>query len=325
MDLYDECTILDYKLNVKFDGESGLDFGGLTTDLFTSFWDAAFEAYFEGDTVKVPFVRPQQQLESRPVFEKLGRILYHGWLLTNQIPVRFCEASFVTLVHGEDAVDEHTLETSFLLYLSQFERDVLTQALSTSELASFQEDAILGVYQQYDMTCIPAKTPEQLRNHVITMARSQFVYKPMSTLMWMKNGIAGEKITTLQGLLPVNKIKKLYQALIPSRQKVLAKITYPEDLKPEESRVLSYLRNYIGTLDENLLDKFCRFVTGSPSAPQMPIHVGFNSTTGVRRFPSSSTCSSTLHLSTSYLSFTEFKKEFNVVLIENTSFEMGVL
>ena len=322
--LYENISILKCQLSVKFVGEAGLDFGGLTTDLFTSFWDAAFESYFEGDTVKVPFVPPYQQMETRPVFEKLGRILFHGWVLTNQIPVRFCEASFVSLVHGEEAVDENMLERSFLLYLSQFERDVLTQGLSTSELAPFQQDAIYGIYQQYSMNCLPATTPEQLRQHVIIMARSQFVYKPMSILVWMRNGIGG-KITALQSRLNKEEIAKLYKALLPSKEKVLAKITYSENLRPEESRVLSYLRNYIGTLDDNLLDKFIRFVTGSPAAPQKPIQIAFNSTVGVRRFPSSSTCSSVLHLSTSYLSFVEFKKEFNIVLRENTSFEMGVL
>ena len=57
----------------------GLDFGGLTKDLFTSLWNAAYDEYFEGETVKVPFARPHQQLQVKAVFQKFGRILYHGY------------------------------------------------------------------------------------------------------------------------------------------------------------------------------------------------------------------------------------------------------
>ena len=155
LQLYDDKSILGYTLNVHFEGEVGLDFGGLTKDLFTSLWNAVYEEYFEGDTVKVPFARPHQQLQMKAVFQKLGRMLYHGWLLTKEIPVRFCEASFVCLLHGEESVDESMLERCFLLYLSQYERDVLTKALLTEVLAPYQQDAILGVYVtvQHDLCC----------------------------------------------------------------------------------------------------------------------------------------------------------------------------
>lgn len=221
-------------------------------------------------------------------------------------------------------IDDNLLQRSFMLYLSQFERDVLVQGLSTSKLASFQEDAILGIYSQYSMNCLPAKTPEQLKEHIILMARTHLLYKPMNILMWMRNGM-GEKITVMQARFGKDEIEKMYKVLLPSKEKVLAKISYSQDLRPEESRVLSYLRNFIGTMDDCLLDKFIRFVTGSSVAPQSPIQVAFNSTVGLRRAPSSSTCSSVLHLSTSYLSFGEFRKEFTAVLSDDSCFEMGVL
>ena len=322
--LYEDKSILECKLNVRFKGEVGLDFGGPTKDLFTSLWNAAYDEYFDGDTVKVPFAPPHQQLQMKAVFQKFGRMLYHGWLLTKEIPVRFCEASVVCLLHGEESVDEDMLERCFLLYSSQYERDVLTKALSTEVLAPYQQDAILGIYQQY-MTCAVANTQEQLQNHVITMARSHFVYKLMSTLMWMASGIAGNELESLRRSLPVDRIKKLYEALLPSVEKTLAQLRYPDDLRPVESQVLAYLRNYVGSMDDQLLDRFLRFVTGSPAAPLKPIEVAFNATVGLRRCPSSSTCSNTLFLSTFYVSFTEFKKEFNMVLAEDTSFEMGTL
>ena len=95
------------------------------------------------------------------VFQKFGIILYHGWLLTKEIPVHFYDETFDCLLHGDEAVDESMLERCFLLYLSQYERDMLTKALLTELLATYQQNAILGLYEQYNITCALANTQEQ--------------------------------------------------------------------------------------------------------------------------------------------------------------------
>ena len=161
LQLYEDNTILQCKLNVQSKGEVGLGIGGPTRDLFASLWNAAYEEYFEGDTVNIPFCSPHQQIQMKTVFQKFGRILYHGWLLTKEIPVHFCEASFDCLLHGEEAVDESMLERCFLLYLSQYERDMMTKALLTELLATYQQNAILGLYEQYNITCSVANTHEE--------------------------------------------------------------------------------------------------------------------------------------------------------------------
>jgi len=323
--LYEDKAITRCQLNVQFKGESGIDFGGITMDLFTSFWDAAFYAYFEGDTIKIPFAPPHEQKQRKEVFQILGRILYHGWYLTKQIPTRFCEASFTAMLHGEEAVDDRMLERCFMLYLSQYERELLTKALSSDGLAPHQKDAVFGIYHQYNLPCLPASNHEQLRQHIIIMARSQFVYKPLSTLMWMKNGLDEKQVKSLKEKLPVDKIVQLYEALLPSTEKVLEKLSYCEDLRPEESQALSFLRNFIGSADDHFLDRFLRFTTGSPAAPQRPIRIEFNAAVGIKRLPSSSTCSNTLFLPTTYSSYGEFRREFVAVLNEEVSFEMGLL
>ena len=128
--LYEDSSILRYRLAVKFDGEAGLDSGGVTKDLFCTFWESAWDKYFDGDSVKVPFVAPQNIASSKSVFQALGRLLIHGWILTNQIPIRFCEASLITAIHGQDAVADEVLVQSFYLYISQFERDILQNLMS---------------------------------------------------------------------------------------------------------------------------------------------------------------------------------------------------
>ena len=155
LQVYEDNTILQCKLNVQSKGEVGLGFGGPTRDLFASLWNAAYEEYFEGDTVKIPFCSPHQQIQIKQYFRSFG------WLLTKEIPVHFCDETFDWLLHGDEAVDESMLERCFLLYLSQYERDMLTKALLTELLATYQQNAILGLYEQYNITCAVANTQEQ--------------------------------------------------------------------------------------------------------------------------------------------------------------------
>ncbi|KAK3749048.1 hypothetical protein QZH41_006922 [Actinostola sp. cb2023] len=49
MKLYQDKAICDYRLSVQFVEEVGMDCGGLTEDLFASFWEEAFDKYFDGD------------------------------------------------------------------------------------------------------------------------------------------------------------------------------------------------------------------------------------------------------------------------------------
>ena len=105
-----------------------LTLAGVTKDLFMSFWEVAFQTYFDGDVMKVPLVSPQK-LANKPRIQALGRVLKHGWRLTGELPVRFCEATIIAVLHAEDAVPNEALERLFLWYISEFEREVRCSVL----------------------------------------------------------------------------------------------------------------------------------------------------------------------------------------------------
>ena len=151
---------------------------------------------FEGNKVRVPFAPPQQQIQMKAVIQKLGPILYHGRLLNKSQYVSVRHHWFAYFMERSLWMTS-TLERCFLFYLSQYERDVLTKALSTKLLASFQQDAIFGVYEQYNMTCMTCavtNTRDQLQSHVVTMARYHFVCRPIPSSMRMTNGMQGREL-----------------------------------------------------------------------------------------------------------------------------------
>ena len=122
--------------------------------------------------------------------------------------------------------------------------------------------------------------------------------------------------------LSLERIQELYEVLPPSNEKVLKMITHKEDaLRNDQQRVLDFLKISIGNMDKRLLAKFLRFVTASTVSPQKPIVIQFNAATGMKRAPSSYTCSNTLILPTTYSSLGEFKREMYAILEHNESFD----
>lgn len=328
LNLYKDPQIIHCKLMVTFEGERGLDFGGVTEDLFSSFWEAAFKKYFDGDVVKIPLVSPTNIIQlGEDTLPAFGRILVHGWRLTNNIPVQFCEASFMAMLHGGEIVPEEVLKRSFLWYITQFERDVLCCILEGNKIPDYKEEAIYGLYQRFSMACLPAKTEEELHRHIITMAKSEFIFKPMFVLSSMIKGIEDKTRGELQKELTPNKISQLYDELTPTTDKVLRKLfREQQDLTVAQQRVFTFLTIYVGDLDKTRLRRFLHFVTGSTSTPRKPgIKVSFNGAQRLCCLPSASTCSSALILPTTYESYGSFKRDFDIILTSDEAFELSKL
>ena len=144
----------------------------------------------------------------------------------------------------------------------------------------------------------------------------------MVLLQWIKEGLMESHMQLVSSQLTLEKIQKLYEDLSQSNEKVLRMIKHKEDIiRSDQQRVLDFLKISVGNMDEKLLAKFLRFVTASTVSPQKPIVVQFNAATGVKRAPSTYTCSSTLILPTTYSSLGEFKRELYAVLGSEESFD----
>ena len=89
-----------------------------------------------------------------------------------------------------------------------------------------------------------------------------------------------------------------------------------------EDRVFGFLLTFIGSIKQNELRQFLRFVTGSSELLAKQILVSFNSLTGLARRPISHTCDCQIELPVSYATYPEFESEFMKVLASELSWEM---
>ena len=293
---YDNDDVVSSTIKVTFTDEEGEDCGGLTQDMFSAFWEQAFDMHFDGEEMKVPFASPSNLHGARNTFEAMGRIFSHGFILAGAIPVRFCQSSVMGAFLGSQSVPGPVLLRDLLNHVSEREAKVMSLAMSATEKESItdeQEDILFSVFARFAMRIAPL-WGESLKDQLIKLARYIFVLRPLCILQWMVDGV------------PKNHVDELWSQLNPSDFESLY-----ESLKPSVPRVF-----------QELLERFLRFVTGRPSASLSPITVSFNRAEGLARTPKASMCSNCLVISVCYSTLSEFKKEFTNILLSSEAFEM---
>ena len=69
-------------------------------------------------------------------------------------------------------------------------------------------------------------------------------------------------------------------------------------------------------MNQTELSLFMRFVTGSSVCATQSIKVEFIALSGFSRRPISHTCNSTIELSTNYINYSDFRSEFDCILLK---------
>lgn len=98
INLYKDEQITSKAIKVVFDGEVGLDYGGLSKELFTKFWKESRMEYFRSESVIVPFISLAKIRKGLSEdFVILGRILMHTLLITKSLPTQFAKSFYLML------------------------------------------------------------------------------------------------------------------------------------------------------------------------------------------------------------------------------------
>ena len=129
IDLYLEGSIVgEYPITGAFDGEIGVDDGGVQRDMFSAFCSEAYSSLFEGSTLLTLMVHPQTELSHLPI---VGRILSQGYLVDSTLPIQIAPPTMTAILLGlpKSQPGSVLLET-FFDFTSNVERESLNRALS---------------------------------------------------------------------------------------------------------------------------------------------------------------------------------------------------
>jgi len=308
--LYLEGDILnEYPVQIEFATEMAIDAGGVTREMFSAFWEEAYQKLFEGATLVIPLLHPQSDMG---LFNTLGSIISHGYLSCGYLPVRIALPSLIKILLGSTVSIPKKFHVDALLdYLSTHDREKLKSALHCDHPFSDKvKTDVTAILSQFGCRVTP--TSENLRDLIEGVAQYEFCCKPVAAITMINEGIpkAHKKFWSELGICG---IKKLYNSLVATPDKVLDLLDVL-CTNHAEQRVFGYLKSMIGNMGPDDLRNFLRFVTGSSVCIAKKITISFSSLTGLARSPFARTCSSALEIPVAYNNYHDFSAEWSGIL-----------
>uniref|UniRef100_A0A1Y1M514 HECT domain-containing protein n=1 Tax=Photinus pyralis TaxID=7054 RepID=A0A1Y1M514_PHOPY len=316
---YSDPMVTLKSLNIVFKGELGSDFGGLTKEAFTIFWNEVVIDYFRGEDVIIPFLPLHRIRRDKMNFKLIGRILTHMFILTKNLPTKLPLCVYLLLLNNEEISDE-IIMNDFKLFVTKAESTLISKAISSfSQLSTVELYRLQEFYSSYGMYDIPRE--DQIQEQILTLATDILISKPKDFITIMRSGILDTHLTTVWNVMTVDELSTILNQLKPSPQKVVDCIVQREqELTNDQSRVFYYLQQFVLSLSDSDLQKFLLFVTGSIHLPSS-ILVTFNNLNGLNRRPIAHTCSNLIEISSSYSYYQEFTREMKQYLAHDFSYE----
>lgn len=312
-DIYTDPMIVDSYLHVKMVDEQGSDWGGVSRDCFTSFWNEVSELFFRGHSVLIPYL-PPHRLDEEYKFRLLGRILAHSTAILGYIPVPLCKSVVMVTILDTTNIDESTLIEDFLLFLDQDDARIVRKALTDfSSLSEEERDTLQDLFTRFDMGCLIQEST--FREHFLKMARSELCLKPRSLCELIREGIPEIHYDRFWSQLTIDHLQILNDRLKPTAEKIIACLRPDEsELNSQTRKVYGYFVDLISNLSQNDLEMLLQFITGQTCVPRRNITVNFSNLSGIERRPIAHTCSFSIELPSTYESYEEFEAEFEMFL-----------
>ena len=324
MDLYrkNPQTMTEYLFSVRFKDELAVDMGGVSRDLFSAFWERAYAQAFDGCSTLIPQAHPHIDMSVYPI---LGTILSRGFLVTGILPVRLSFPTIVATVLGPTVdIPANIYISSLVDYISPHEAEILRRAFSVKSgaFAQYLCDDLLCLLSRFGCRQVP--THHNLQRLVVEVAKHEFMTRPLIALYGLQSGVPVPHHPFWQQF-SVDDLYAIYKELIAVPADVIHNIEVPKDMNSAQESVFGFLTRMIGSMKQDELSNFLRFVTGSCVPMEEHIHVTFNSLSGVARRPIAHTCGCRLELPSTYVTYIEFESEFKAILSSEYAWLMDSL
>ena len=306
------CWLLSEYKDVSGHGIGG---SGTTKDIFATFWYIIFDQNenFCGENAKVPKkVNIGSRRHTDEQWRMVGAILSHYVAITCRIPVKFCRSTLMYIINKNAKIPDEVLINDLLLYLTESERKLLTQALTNyKSLTEDQEECLVELYGHHGL---PVQvTEKKLKTQLVDLARHLLIEQPSYICGFIREGIPDRYKNELWMHLNIIHLTIMYSINIPNAERLVRELirTNEANLKPDQHKVFYFLKETIKSFDRVMLEKFLHFTTGLNLMPTEPITVSFVRVAGYLR---AHACANNLELSTIYDSQQAFQSALVAVL-----------
>ena len=315
MYLGDMGIVREFPLRVNYSDERAIDTGGVARDMFSMFWETAYVKMFDGGTLLIPAVHHQVEMEKFPL---LGAIISHGYMVCGFLPAKIAFPILAAVLLGAATkISDKVIVESFIDSLVTYDGEVLKEAFMAckahpdKQFNSELQGKLVNLMSRFGCRDVPK--PDNLRRLALEIGRHEFTVKAVGAVFAMNSGLPRPH-QKFWNEYSVEKLYSLYKSLIANHEEVIKMITEPDTMNCAEERVYGYLIRFVGSLKSEELQGFLRFVTGSSVMLPNDITVIFNAATGLTRAIASRTCSSTIVVPTTYVTYPDFAHDFHCIL-----------
>ena len=284
--------------------EAAEDSGGVFRDGITEFLDTFYIQYCIGAKVKVPAIRHDMD-ENKWV--AVAKVLSIAWRQENIFPVYLALPFMSSCLYGKTL----NLEQSYLNYLPEMDRAVLNEAIKN--FGEVDQDDLWDILSRREVKVLV--TDKNIDRVLSEMAHRDLVQVPSFVSKMWEEPLRKLNITE-------ERLREMYQKLIPKARSVLKILKFPSDLDKEGTTVCDYLKEFIRGLDSTVLRLFMRFCTGSdlmvrPNLTVRVVKIDVKNTgDGLACTPAAHTCGCILDIPKAYgtVPFVEFQAQFTTLL-----------
>lgn len=169
-----EMLLREFPVRFKFAREMAVDTGGVCRDLFSAFWEKAYEKAFDGTNSLMPAIHPHIDME---LFPLMGTIFSHGFISCGFMPVRLGFPTIASIVLGTSVmIPDSILLASFHDYLSFHDQETLKDIF---DIAVFSDDLTRGLITMLaQFGCQRRPIPDNINTLILQIARHEFLTKP---------------------------------------------------------------------------------------------------------------------------------------------------
>ncbi|XP_052243159.1 uncharacterized protein LOC127853073 isoform X2 [Dreissena polymorpha] len=233
-----------------------------TGSVFVMFWNEAFRKHFTGNHHLVPVLDPSA---GEDLFQIFGRVLVHGLVQENYVPLRFSPACLAFVL--ANACSDQLSISSFYQVMSKTEREILLAALAEAKLNLHNlspriDRSLKTVLASYG--CKRTPYSYELDSHVPGIARSFLLHQPYWALCQIQE-VFCQSDMNISGLLE-DDIITLYKVLSPDVTSLLHRTVYiystDGDSRKSEERVKDMFEEYLHKISLCDLSKLLQYWCG---------------------------------------------------------------
>lgn len=318
--------VVSLMVTFTLEGEQGLDMDGLKREVYFTFWERAFEKFFEGKSTFVPRIGPDIQDNH---YQAIGRVVSHCYLLTGIFPTAISKVFATALLVGKNALSADDYISGFLEHVFQYDRMRLESALAKSSLIDVfpneTAEFLCEFLSEYGVVQNP--TPASLKQILANVAKTELIAKPSVAINEIRTGMLAGSCKELWGDFRKEDVDELYDRMKLTTSKLLGMIQVDEMvLTKPQSQVLQFLKQYIRSLSPKELQLFLRYVTGSCLPVVKNVKVVFHTHAGTVPMVFIHTCSAIIDLPDGgYTGYTDFRVQMANTLLSPESWRFTSL